>query len=149
MKNIFLFLYEIILCDSIGQNRLGNNIKIIELSSKPVLTKSFLMVSILSRLVKNGRERNVIKTILNNVRKPEKVHNGRLKAFIENHHKKAKWQVTFLTFLDILASKYFFLYELRKAFLENEGLIENGLNHSLFLIFLYYILTFNDVFYVR
>ena len=91
MKNIFLFLYEIILCDSIGQNRLGNNIKIIELSSKPVLTKSFLMVSILSRLVKNGRERNVIKTILNNVRKPEKVHNGRLKAFIENHHKKAKW----------------------------------------------------------
>ena len=69
MKNIFLFLYEIILCDSIGQNRLGNNIKIIELSPKPILTKSFLMVSVLTRLVKNGRERNVIKTILNNVRK--------------------------------------------------------------------------------
>ena len=91
MKNLFLFLYEIILYDSIGQNRLGNNIKIIELSPKPILTKSFLMVSILSRLVKNCRERNVIKTILNNVRKLEKVHNGRLKAFIENHHKKAKW----------------------------------------------------------
>lgn len=91
MKYIFLFLHEIILCDSIGQNRLGNNIKISELSIKPISTKSFLMVSIISRLVKNGRGRNVVKTILKNVQKPEKAHNGRLKTFIENHHKKAEW----------------------------------------------------------
>lgn len=97
MKFLFLFLSKNILCDLIGQNRLGNNIEIRDLSSEPILTKSFLMVSIMTQLIKNGSGKNALKKFLKNMRKPVKTKShGRLRRFIGNYRKKIGRQVAYI-----------------------------------------------------